>query len=373
MIASPNSVTIDLAALAGNLRQVRNLVGRETRIMGVVKSDAYGHGLTEVGRALERNGIDCLGVAYLHEGLELREAGVRLPIVILCGIRTPEESRQVIEKGLTPVLFDLPAAEILSRECLKQGKRVRCHLKVDTGMGRLGVACEDIGPFLRKIITFRNLEIEALTSHLATADEPDTGFSKDQMERFERAVSTGRSLGLLLPLNNIANSAGIMHHKRARLAMVRPGIMLYGGLPSPDFVSTAPLAPVMHLRARVVQVRDLPDGTPVSYGRTYHTKGRRRIAVVSAGYADGLPRSLSNKGMVLIGGKKAPIIGTVCMNLTVCDITGREAVAPGHEAVFLGSQAGECITGDDIARCANTISYEIFCAIGRKHIRNYKP
>jgi alanine racemase len=371
MIASPNSVIIDLAALAGNLRQVRNLVGTNTRIMGVVKSDAYGHGLLEVARVLEKNEIDCLGVAYLHEALSLREGGVRLPIVILCGIRTQEESRQVIEMGLTPVLFDLSAAEILSQECIRQGKTIHIHLKVDTGMGRLGVPWDDIGPFLRKIISFNNLEIEALTTHLSTADEPDTRFSEDQIQRFEQTISTGRSMGLDLPLNNMANSAGIMRHKRTHFDMVRPGIMLYGGRPSPDFVSPVPLAPVMHMKAQVVQVRDLPDRTPVSYGRTYHTEGQRKIAVLSAGYADGLPRSLSNRGKVLVGGQEADIIGTVCMNLTVCDITGNKGVKSGDEAVFLGSQTGECITGDDIARHAGTISYEIFCAIGRKNIRKY--
>lgn len=371
MITSPNSVAIDLSALAGNLRHVRNLVGRDTRIMGVVKSDAYGHGFLEVGRTLERNGIDCLGVAYLHEALALREGSVRLPIVILCSIRTREESRAVLEQGLTPVLYDRTVAEILSQECQRMGRGARIHLKVDTGMGRLGISCNHIGPFLQEIISFKNLEIEALTSHLATADEPDTRFTGDQIQRFETAISIGRSLGLQLPLNNMANSAGIMGHKRAHFAMVRPGIMLYGGLPSPDFVSTASLAPVMRFQAQVVQVRDLPDKTPVSYGRTYHTNGPRTIAYLSAGYGDGLPRSLSNRGKVLVGGKKAPIVGTVCMNLTACDVTGCTGVTSGDEAVFLGSQGGECIRGDDIARDAGTISYEIFCAIGRKNMRNY--
>ena len=371
MIVSPNSITVDLSALARNLREVKNLISRDTRIMGVVKSDAYGHGPLEVGLALERNGVDCLGVAYLHEAIELREGGVRLPIVVLCGIRTREESCEVLEKRLTPVLFDLSVAEILSKECLKQGKRIGLHLKVDTGMGRLGISHNHIGPFLQKIISFKNLDIEALTSHLATADESDTRFSEDQIERFEQAVSIGRSLGLDLPLNNMANSAGIMHHKKAHFNMVRPGIMLYGGRPSLDVDSPVPLAPVMHLRAQVVQVRDLPDKTPVSYGRTYHTEGSRRIAVISAGYGDGLPRKLSNRGNVLVGGEKAAIIGTVCMNLTVCDITGLKGIKPGDEAVFLGSQGGKCITGDDIARHTGTISYEIFCAIGRKNIRKY--
>lgn len=371
MIAGPNSVIIDLSALGANVRQFRGLVGPNTPIMGVVKSDAYGHGLLEVGKALETTGIECLGVAFLHEALVLREGGLRLPIVILCGIQTPEESLQVVGKGLIPVLFDLSAAETLSAESRRQGRKARIHVKVDTGMGRLGIPDADIGPFLKRMAAFDNLEIEGLTTHLATADEIDTRFTEDQIRRFEAAIAAGRSLGLDLRHNNMANSAGIMCHKRARFDMVRAGIMLYGGRPSPDFVSTAPLAPVMHLKARVVQVRNLPDKTPVSYGRTYITRGPRRVAILSAGYADGLPRTLSNRGKVLVQGKKADIIGTICMNLTTCDITRHTDVKVGDEAVFLGSQGRECITGDDLAAWASTISYEIFCAIGPRNVRTY--
>lgn len=371
MIRSPNKVSIDLSALARNLHQIRTLVSVDTRIMGVVKTDAYGHGMLKVGRSLEENGVDCLGTAYLHEALDLRKGGVRLPIVILCGIRTREEAYEVLEKGLTPVLYDLAVVETLSQESAKPGKMARIYLKVDTGMGRLGIPHNDIGPFLQQIAPLKNLHIEGFTSHLATADEPEGRFSQDQIESFEKAISIGRSMGLDLPLNNMANSAGIMCHEKTHFNMVRPGIMLYGGLPSPDFISPRPLTPVMHFRAQVLQVRDLPGKTPISYGRTYYTEGPCRIAVVSAGYGDGLSRNLSNRGKVLIKGEKAAIIGAVCMNLTVCDITGIKEVQPGDEVVFLGSQGGESIKGDDIARSAGTISYEVFCSIGRKNIREY--
>ena len=372
MITSPNKVIIDLSALVGNLHQIRALVSEDTRIMGVVKADAYGHGLLEVARSLEKNGVDCLGTAYLHEALDLRKGGVRLlPIVILCGIRTREEAHETLEKGLTPVLYDLTAVETLSREGVKLGKRARIYLKVDTGMGRLGISHNDIGPFLQRIAPLKNLHIEGLTSHLASADEPESRFSEEQTKRFEEAIFIGRSMGLDLPLNNMANSGGIMCHERTHFNMVRPGIMLYGGLPSPDFISPVPLTPVMHFRAQVLQIRDLPGKTPISYGRTYHTEGPCRIAVVSAGYSDGLSRNLSNRGKVLIKGKKAAIVGAVCMNLTICDITGLKDVEPGDEVVFLGSQGRESIKGDDIAKSAGTISYEVFCSIGRKNIREY--
>ncbi len=371
MIVSPNIVAIDLSALSQNLRQVRNLVGRNTRIMGVVKSDAYGHGILEVARALEKNGIDCLGVAHVHEAFDLREGGVRAPIIILSGIHTRDESRQVLAKGLTPVIYDLNAAEILSQECRRLGRTLRIQLKMDTGMGRLGISWNHMGSFLERVISFRNLEIEGLLSHFATADEADHRFSELQMERFEKAIAVGRSFGLPLRLNSMANSAGIMHHKKAYYDMVRPGIMLYGGLPRPDFVSPVPLTPVMHLHARVIQVRELSDQTPVSYGRTFYTKGSRTIAVISAGYSEGLHRSLSNRGKVLVGGEKRDIVGTVCMNLTACDVTGTKRVQPGDEAVFLGTQGRLCITGDDMAAHADTISYEVFCAVGGKNIRKY--
>lgn len=371
MISSPNKVIIDLSALVRNLHQIRTMVSEDTRIMGVVKADAYGHGLLKVARSLEKNGVDCLGTAYLHEAIDLRKGGVRLPIVILCGIRTRAEAHEALEKELTPVLYDLAVVETLSRESVNLGKRARIYLKVDTGMGRLGISHTDIGPFLQQIAPLKNLHIDGLTSHLASADEPESGFSEEQTKRFEKAVFIGRSMGFDLALNNMANSAGIMSHKRTHFDMVRPGIMLYGGLPSPDFISPVPLSPVMHFRAQVLQVRDLPHKTPISYGRTYHTEGPCRVAVVSAGYSDGLPRNLSNRGRVLIKGKRAAIVGTVCMNLTICDITGLKGVEPGDDVVFLGSQGGESIKGDDIAESAGTISYEVFCSIGRKNIREY--
>lgn len=178
-------------------------------------------------------------------------------------------------------------------------------------------------------------------------------------------------MGLGLPLNNLANSAGIIGYKEAHLGMIRPGITLYGGLPSPEYKSPVTLKPVMHFNGRIQQIRDLPDKTPVSYGRTYHTKGLRRLAVLSAGYGDGLPRSMSNIGDALIKGKRVPIVGTICMNLTICDITGIDYVKPGEPVVFLGSQGHETITGDDLARWSGTISYEVFCSIGQRNRKEY--
>jgi len=368
----PNSITIDLSALIHNFNQVKALVEGGTRIMGIVKSDAYGHGLLPVSKTLEKNNIHCLGVAHLYEALELRENGIRIPLVILSGIRTRDEAREVVEKGLTPVLYDLTAAETLARESEKQGKKTSIHVKVDTGMGRLGISYSETGPFLQRISALKSLDIEALTSHLSSADEQKSDYTIMQITRFKEAIEAGRSMGFQLPYNSLANSAGIMGYKDAHFEMVRPGIVLYGGYPSPEFSSPVPLRPVMHFKGQILQISDLPDRTPVGYGRTFHTKGPRRVAVLSVGYADGLPRRLSNNGHVIVGGKRAPIVGRVSMNLTAVDITGIEDLETGDEAVILGTQGEQTITGDDMAGNAGTISYEVFCSIGRLNRKEYQ-
>lgn len=371
MIRSPNSVIIDLSALENNLSQVKTLVNPKTRIMGIVKSDAYGHGLLKVSKILEKNGIDYLGVAHLYEALELRRNGSRLPIVILCGIRTREEAKEVVDKDLTPVLFDLAMVEALAEESAKRGKRINVQLKVDTGMGRLGIPHLEVGPFIRDIMKYKELYLEGLSSHLSSADDPTSNFTEIQIENLKKAIEIGHGMGLELPLNNLANSAGLMAHKDSHFNVVRPGIMLYGGLPSPGFRSPLPLKPVMNFKGQIIQVRDLPANTPVSYGRTYYTKGAQRIAVLSAGYGDGLPRSMSNKGKVLVGGIKREVIGRVCMNMIMCDVTGVKDIMPGNEVVFLGTQGEETITGDNMASWAETISYEIFCSIGEGNTKEY--
>ncbi|MBN2125168.1 MAG: alanine racemase [Deltaproteobacteria bacterium] len=366
-----NRVIIDLQALLHNLDQVRKLVGARTKIMGIVKSDAYGHGSLPVSLAFQKRGIDALGVAQLHEALELREGGVTCPVVVLSGIRTRADAEEVVRRKLIPVLFDIGSAEVLAEECRRRERKIAVHVKVDTGMGRLGVGPEEIGPFLRRISDLKALSVDGLMSHLSSADEADPGFTLTQLARFREAIETGRSQGFDLRCNHVANSAGIMAHRESFFHMVRPGIMLYGGRPSPEFVAPVPLRPAMQFVCRVLQIKELPDQVPVSYGRTYYTKGRRRIAVLSAGYGDGLPRSMSNRAKVLIREKTADVVGRVCMNLIMCDVTDVEGVLPGDEAVCLGGQGARCITGDDLAAWSETISYEVFCSIGQRNRREY--
>jgi alanine racemase len=368
-----NHLTIDLSALTHNLNQVKAIVGENTKVMGVVKADAYGHGLVAVARTLEKNRVHCLGVAHLHEALELRRSGVLLPVVILCGIRTREEAQAAAEHKLIPTLFDLAATEALAEEAARRKTHAKAYLKVDTGMGRLGLLSSELSPFLNQMTRFKEMRIEGLTSHLSSADDADPEFSENQIRDFKKAIEAGRSMGLDLPLNNLANSAGLMKFRSAHFDMVRPGIMLYGGLPSPDFKAPVPLKPVMRFSGEVIQVRDFPDRTPVSYGRTYTTRGPRKIAVLSAGYGEGLPRNLSNRGKVLIHGKRVQITGRVCMNMTMVDVTGLKEVRPGDEAVFLGPQEGEIIPADDLASWAGTISYEILCSAGQRNAKEFIP
>lgn len=371
MSNGPNSMKINLSALGRNLARVRAQIDSGTRVMGIVKSDAYGHGLIPVAGALEKQGVDCLGVAFVDEALRLRAAGIGLPIVLLCGIQNREEAREAAVQELTPVISDYWMAEILDREGSQLGKRVPVHVKIDTGMGRLGIPHPEAGVFLERIIPLKNIDIEALTSHFSSADEPDTGFTRRQIRHFREAVLKGRSLGLKLPLNNLANSAGIMAHKDSHFNMVRPGIMLYGGLPCPGFQAGIPLEPVMGFSGRVLQVRSFEDNTPLSYGRTYLTKGRQKIAVVSAGYGDGLPRCLSNRARILIRGRGVPVVGRICMNMLLGDVSDIGEVMTGDEVIFLGTEGREIITADDLAGWGDTISYEIFCSLGRCNNKVY--
>lgn len=369
MANEPNTLTIDLKSLEFNLAQIKSYVGKETKIMGIVKSDAYGHGLVRVSRTLEKNGIYCLGVSFVSEALLLRNEGIKIPIIILCGIETTEEANAVIENGLTPVVFDIGSAEILERAAVKKGKKVNIHIKIDTGMGRLGIDFDEAVISLREIMKFKSLVPEALLSHLSSADEDDPSFTLKQIEKFKIAVREWGSPDT--NLNHIANSAGIMAYGDSYFDMVRPGIILYGCLPHPGYKPPFEIKPVMNFKGRILQIRNFKDDTPVSYGRTYYTSGQKQIAIISAGYADGLPRSLSNRGKVLVGGKKVNMAGSVCMNMLACDVTGIDDLKPYDECVIIGSQGDETITIDDIAGWCNTISYEILLSIGRASEKRY--
>lgn len=371
MNISPNKVTIDLSALQDNLLKIRELVDQKTKIMGIVKSDAYGHGLIPVATELEKLHIDSLGLNYLSEAIKLRTEGIKIPVVILLGITTPQEAKKVADYNLISIIYDLDSARILSEEGKKSGRAIKVYLKIDTGMGRLGIDFSETGLFIKQLKKMKGIKIEGLFSHLSSADEQDTLFTKTQIKNFKEAISVSRRLGLELTMNSLANSAGIMRYKKAHFDLVRPGIILYGGLPCPDFGKPLPLRHVMTFCSWVMQVRKVEHGTPISYGRTFYTDGSRKIAIISSGYANGLSRSLSNKGNVLIHGQKARVIGRVCMNLTIADVTPIKGVKKGDRVCFLGKEKGNSITSDDMASWADTISYEVLCSLGSRNNREY--
>lgn len=366
----PNEVTIDLGALRHNFLEIKRLAGPDTRIVAVVKSDAYGHGMIPVARTLESAGIDCLGVFELEEGLELRKAGCGVPILVMMGI-TSDEVSAVVEHELTPALFQLDIAEKLSRISAEQGKVTPVHVKVDTGMTRLGVYYEDLRNFLKQLLPLKGIELEGMFSHFAVADQLGHPFTDEQVKRFRGAVEECSRLGVFQGRIHIANSGALLGNKGLDLDMVRPGILLYGSPPAEGWADAASFKPVMTFKSRVIQVRTVSPGTPVSYGCTYVTQERCAIATIPVGYDDGYSRLLSNNGEMLIHGRRVPVVGSVCMNLTMVDITGVEGVEVGDEVVLLGAQGKERITAEEVAARIGTISYEVYCAIGKSNRRVY--
>jgi len=370
MITTMVDLAVDLAALEHNYRQLRRRSDPQVKMLAVVKADAYGHGLLPVARKLAAAGVDYFGVGSLEEGLMLRQAGITLPVLLLLGI-LPEEADRAVGADLEVALFRQDVAQALSAAAANQGKKARVHLKVDTGMGRLGVLPQEVLPFLAGLKKLRHLQVMGLISHLAVADQADKTYTHKQVQAFTSLVTAAREEGWKLPLSHIANSAALWELPEAHMGLVRPGLMLYGSPPSPDRPPPVALQPVMSLSARVLQMKRLPPGSSISYGCTYTTPDWCDLAVLPVGYCNGYSRLGSNRGEVLIHGRRAPIRGRVCMNLTMVEVTGIPGVKEGDRAVFLGRDQGEVLSAEELAGWAQTISYEIYCALGTANLRRY--
>jgi len=367
-----STIEIDLAALRHNLEQVRSLVGRSTSILAVVKSDAYGHGMVAVARELENQGVECLGVSNCREAVTLREQGIRAPILLLLGAGEDEFST-VIQHGLTPVLYRSDIARMISSAALAAGIQVPVHLKIDSGMGRLGVPYTEAEKFFKSIKPLEGIRVAGLLSHFASADEHDKSFSRLQLERFRQVLAQARGMGLAFRYAHIANSAGVIDLPDSYLQLVRPGIMLYGAPPSQELHRPISLRPVMTLKTRVLQLKEVGSGSPIGYGCTYITSRPSRIATLPVGYDDGYDRLLSNKGEVLVRNCRAPVVGRVSMCLVTVDVTKVPGIQEDDEVVLLGKQGDQEITADEIAAKIGTINYEIFCNFGgnrKKHFLN---
>jgi alanine racemase len=362
-------VEINLAHLKSNYRALRQKTKPNTGVMAVVKADAYGHGLVPVAQALSEEGVSALGIASIEEGILIRQkVNSHIPVILLLGC-FPEETAACLRYGLTPLLYSLEIADKLNQEARRQRRSISVHLKIDTGMGRLGIPWTQFQEFLAKIKEMKHLTVTGLASHFGQADVK-SDYNKIQWKRFGLALKEAQKAQLKLIENHMANSAALIHYRSSHLHYVRPGILLYGGSPG-NRPRGLHLKPVMALKSRILQIKDVPAGIEVSYGGTYITNRQETLAVIPVGYANGYPRSLSNKSSVLIRGRRFPVLGRVCMNLIVVGVDKALSLEPGEEVVLLGSQGQETISADELARKADTISYELFCCLGRMNHRKY--
>jgi alanine racemase len=359
---------VDLDRFAANLRAVRAVAeGRE--LLLVVKADAYGHGAVEMAEAAEREDVTQLGIATLHEGIQLRQAGSRLPIVVLSPL-LPSEIGEAVAHGLDPTVCDLEFARELSRRALQAGRPARCHVEIDTGMGRTGVGESEAEAFLTQLVALPSIRLASLYTHFPDADAGDLTFATGQIERFRALMARLASRGIRPARLHAANSAGTLNLAQARLDWVRVGLLAYGHTP-PHARSAIALQPVMSLKSRLVQVRDLPAGSPVSYGRTFVTSRQTRMGVVAVGYGHGYSWLLSNRGHMVVGGRRVPILGRVTMDLTMVDVTDVPGASVGDEVVLFGDQGGASLPLEEVAAWSETLPYEIMCTIGKRVTRIY--
>ena len=361
---------INLSNLLHNLNQVRRKIPSGCKILAVVKANAYGHGSIAVSRELEKAGVDMLGVATVDEGARLREAGLRKDILVL-GLICDGSVPYIIKWRLTPVVYTQAVVKSLSDASCSAGITLPVHIKGDTGMKRIGVDSDDATEFVSEISKLKGIRIEGLMTHFAEADLDDKDFVREQLSRFLAACKRIEQAGIRIPLRHVANSAAIIDMKETHLDMVRPGIMLYGYPPSPQLEKNVDLKQVMTLKSRIIYLKNVPPKTGISYGRIYTTSRETIVATLPIGYADGFSRSLSNIGQVIVRGMRAPVIGRVCMDMTMADVTDIPGVAVGDEVTIIGGMDGKGISADDIARWTGTISYEVLCRIGERVERVY--
>ena len=360
----PTFAEIDLDAIAFNLRRIRKLVGPDVKICPAVKADAYGHGAVEVSRTVLDAGADMLGVALVEEAIELRDAGINAPI-LLFGCTPTEQIPAIIEHDITAMICDLSFAQKLSEQAV--GKRMKVHVKVDTGMGRVGVQPQETVDFTLALSKLHGLEIEGIFTHFPSADE-DVDFTHRQITQFAEITQAVEAAGVHIPIRHAANSAAIMSIPEANFDMVRPGIMLYGLYDSPKSIE---LRQAMTLKTKIAFLKEVSPGDTVSYGRTFTASRQTKVATIPIGYADGYNRLLSNKASALVRGKRVPVIGRVCMDQTMLDVTDVPGVSVGDEVVLYGSQGSEFISIEEAASLLGTISYEVVCSISKRVPRVY--
>ena len=376
MSIRPTVARIDLAALQSNYRHIVAFIAREPLgdatspgIIAVVKANAYGHGAVEVARALEDAGADLLACADIEEGAALRAGGVRAGILVF-GALSVSDLDGIFDCSLTPTISTPGAAKAVQAAAERYRQRIRYHLKIDTGMNRLGFRFDNLRRTLPGLLASPNLELDAVYTHFATADDPESALFERQRTRFTRVLEDLTGLGARPRYRHAANSAALLRDSRVWFDRVRPGLLLYGLVPPPLAASALALQPVMTLRSRVVAVKGMRTGESTGYGARFVAERPTTLAVVPAGYADGLDLRLGGRGAVLIRGRRAPVVGSVCMDMLMADVTGM-TVSPGDEVVIIGEQSGDRIDVREMAAAIGTIPWEIVCRLGSRIERRY--
>jgi len=363
-MARPTYADVDLAAIRHNFLALRALVGPGVRLLGVVKADAYGHGAVAVGLALQAAGIDLLGVALVEEGIELRVAGVSVPVLVM-GIPPADEIAAAIEYDLRLTVEDPATAQEIERQAAARDRAVRVHVKVDTGMGRLGLRAEEAPSAIEAVARLPHLVAEGLYTHLACADLPEDGVTADQLARFRAVLEGCAAKGLRPPLAHAANSSALIRYPESRFDAVRAGLALYGVRPCAA-AGGVDLRPALSLHTHVARLKRIRRGEGVSYGHTWRASRDSVLAILPIGYADGYPRALSNRGQVRAAGHLAPVVGAVCMDMTLVDVTGAAGAAVGTPVVLIEAAHESPLSAEALARLAGTIPYEILTGLSRR-------
>jgi len=358
---------VDLSAIGSNVAAIRDQIGSRRLLMAAVKADGYGHGAVEVARVALSSGADCLGVALPEEGKRLREAGIEVPILVL-GLIQPDEAYKVVESDLDQTVYSMPLVEALNSEARRSSKKVNIHLKVDTGMGRIGIKPNEAVGFAKRVQRYKNLNLVGVFSHFCTADSADKTFAQTQLQRFSEVLDSLEQADIHVTIRHIANSAAVLDMTEAYLDMVRPGIMIYGLYPSNQVTHSITLEPAMTLVTKVIAIKTVPAGTSISYGRTFiTTKKETTIATLPLGYGDGLSRLLSNKAEVLIRNTRAPLVGTICMDMCMVDVSGVKDVKCGDQVTIFGKDPSV----EELAEKIGTINYEVTCNVSKRVPRVY--
>ncbi len=364
----PTWAEIDLDALAANFRLVKNHVGSEVNVMAVMKANAYGHGAVECAQRLEREGANWFGVALPEEGIELRNAGIKRPVLCLAGF-WEGQAELCLQNGLVPVVYRVDMFDAMDRAARDRGVIADVHLKIDTGMGRLGIRWDEVAEFAPELEQFKHIRIDGLMTHFAAADEPSCGpLTHDQIKRFNEALQTFRGLGYNPTFQHLANSAGIFSEPTSWGNMVRPGGVLYGlwrDVLSPSDREQN-FHPVMSLRSRISLIKWVPEGETVGYGCTFEASRKTLVATIPIGYDDGYPRGLSNRSHAIIRGVFATVIGRISMDLTLIDVTNVPDVQINDEVILMGESAELSVSAEYLAKTAGTLSYEVTCGIGSR-------